>query len=65
VEPDRSFGWALDKMRDGYAVRRPFWDGPGGWTYDAEAGTIRGQLGQRLALIDAEDVLATDWHLAP
>lgn len=29
MEDERDYGWALDKLRDGYAVRRQGWNGKG------------------------------------
>ena len=65
----RNIAWALAKMEDGYQVRRPGW--LAGYSYkrvpeDDIGGPIWETNGDGLAgsaVLDARDILATDWEL--
>lgn len=67
------FGWALDRVREGLAVRRRGWNGPGQWIALQEPDshsrmtvpylyimTVKGDLVPWLA--SQTDMLAEDWE---
>lgn len=64
MEEETDFGWALAKMRDGYAVRRKEWPAHWRWDMDTEHTMIRHHGGGQIATVPVVAALAYDWELA-
>jgi hypothetical protein len=70
MDKETDFGWALDKMRDGYQVRRKEWpvcSEHGDCFLELVDGVLflRGDHGFEVqsVTVPTEDVLAYDWEL--
>lgn len=75
MEKETDYGWALDKLRDGYRVRRSGWNGKGMWlalqTPDDHSKMslpytyLSTAQGDRVPWVPSQtDHLAYDWELA-
>jgi hypothetical protein len=72
---DEDFGWALDKLREGWCVGRSGWNGKGMWLElqvpDEHSKMTLPYIFMRTAdghfvpwLASQTDLLAGDWHLS-